>query len=68
MSDFGNDPMASMCRVWYSDLRAQSSVNLSISLDIGSFENSGWCLVLLVSLQPSLYFICKVLTVSLASW
>lgn len=68
MSDFGNDPMASMCRVWHSDLRAQSSVNLSISLGIGSFGNSGWCPVLLVLLQPSFYFISKGLTVSLASW
>lgn len=44
MSDFGNDLMTSMNRVWHSDLRAQSSVNLSISMGIGSFENSGWCL------------------------
>lgn len=36
--------MTSMCRLWHSDLRDQSSVNLSISMGIGSFENSGWCL------------------------
>lgn len=62
MSDFGNDLMIYMNRVWHSDLRAQSSVNLSISMGIGSFENSGWCLCE----QPSLYFICKGLTVFLA--